>query len=79
MGRKRGGGGDWQMGKRNVWNFLDPPARTCKRFCCPPPPPHDAFIIKPYSHPPLSALLACLLLAPLAVQETIMYVNVQLK
>ena len=28
------GEGVWQMGKRNVWNFLDPfpPARTCKRF-----------------------------------------------
>ena len=32
-----------------------------------------------YSHPPLSALLACLLLAPLAVEETIMYVNVQVE
>ena len=21
-----GGGGGWQMGKRNVWNFLDPPS-----------------------------------------------------
>ena len=45
----------------------------------PPPPPNDAFIIKPYSHPPLSALLACLLLAPLAVEETIAYVNVRVE
>ena len=43
----------------------------------PPPPPNDAFIIRPYSHLPLSALLACFLLAPLAVEETITYVNVQ--
>ena len=44
-----------------------------------PPPPNDAFVINPYSHPPLSALLACLLLAPLAVEETITYVNVLVK
>ena len=34
---------------------------------------------KPYSHPPLSALLACFLLAPLAVEETVTYVNVQVE
>ena len=47
----------------------------------PPPPlhPNDAFIIRPYSHPPLSALLACFLLPPLAVEETITYVNVQVE
>ena len=62
--------------------FLPPPlpaatARACKRFL-PPPPPNDAFIIKLYSHPPLCVLLACLLLAPLAVEETITF-NVQVE
>ena len=62
-------------------NFLPTPlpARTCKRFWALAPLPNDAFIIKPYSHPPLSALLACLLLVPLAVEETITYVNVQVE
>ena len=63
MGRR----GGWQMGKRNV-----PPSMMKDNFFCPPPPSpriehvnvfeptlNDAFIIKPYSHPPLSALLVC--------------------
>ena len=60
-----------QLEHVNVFDTPPPPQ--------PPNPPNDAFIIKPYFHPPLSALLACLLLAPLAVEETITYVNVQVE
>ena len=62
-------------------NFFALPQLELVNVFDPPPPPNDAFIIKPYSHPPLSALLACLglLLAPLAVEETITYVNVQVE
>ena len=59
--------------------FGPPQLEHVNVFYPPPPPPNDAFIIKPYSHPPLSALLACLLLAPLAVEETITYVNIQVE
>ena len=60
-------------------------------FVAPPPPPQIAHV-NVFDPPPvmhlllnqtlilyLSALLVCLLLAPLAVEETITYVNVQVK
>ena len=67
------------MMKDNFFCPPPPPQLEHVNVFDPPPPPNDAFIIRPYSHPPLSALLACFLLAPLAVEETITHVNVQVE
>ena len=69
------GGGGLANGETERLELFGPPQLRHVNIFDPPPPPNDAFVTKPYSHPPLSALLACLLLAPLAVEETITYVN----
>ena len=85
-GKGREGGGNGETERLEL--FVPPSMMKDNLFCLPqlehvnvfdPPSHNDAFIIKPYSHPPLSALLVCLLIAPQAVKGTISCVNVQVE